>query len=451
MSDTPIYPSDWSQGGILDLVDRNDPNAIKPGPFGSSLKKDCYVEQGYKVYGQEQVIANSVEIGDYYVSKRKYAELYSFRIKPNDILISLVGTVGKVLIVPTQHTAGVINPRLLKISPCASLADPQFAAYILQSETIKEQLGALSHGLTMEVLNGKTLRRLRFGIPPLPQQRKIARILATVDNLIEKTEALIAKYQAIKQGMMHDLFTRGVDEHGHLRPPYEEAPELYKQSELGSIPKEWEVKGLTELASYQTGQPFPSAEYCNEGIRLLRPGNLPVGEYVQWDDAHTTFLPHKWESIAKDFLVFNDEIVMNLTAQSLEDQFLGRVCVTPAGTHCLLNQRLARFRSKKCHLPFLFWALKGSYFRCHIDRLTQGTKVQHIYNSNLNSAKLGVPKSDQEQKKCASVMLALTRKVVTEQTHLEKLKTQKTGLMQDLLTGNVRVKVDEAEEVAAHA
>lgn len=217
---------------------------------------------------------------------------------------------------------------------------------------------------------------------------------------------------------------------------------------MGWIPKEWEVKGLTELASYQTGQLFPSAEYCNDGIQLLRPGNLPVGEYVQWDDAHTTFLPHKWESIAKDFLVFDDEIVMNLTAQSLEDQFLGRVCVTPAGTRCLLNQRLARFRSKKCHLPFLFWALKGPYFRCHIDRLTQGTKVQHIYNSNLNSAMLGVPKRDQEQKKCASVMFALTRKVVTEQTHLEKLKTQKTGLMQDLLTGKVRVKVDEAEEVS---
>ena len=67
-----------------------------------------------------------------------------------------------------------------------------------------------------------------------------------MDNLIEKTEALIAKYQAIKQGMMHDLFTRGVDEHGHLRPTHDEAPELYKQSELGWIPKEWEVSPLGE-------------------------------------------------------------------------------------------------------------------------------------------------------------------------------------------------------------
>ena len=86
-------------------------------------------------------------------------------------------------------------------------------------------------------------------LPSLLEQRKIARILTTLDNLIEKTEALIAKYQAIKQGMMHDLFTRGVDAHGHLRPPQAEAPDLYKQSELGWIPKEWEVHPCGSLCS----------------------------------------------------------------------------------------------------------------------------------------------------------------------------------------------------------
>ena len=80
--------------------------------------------------------------------------------------------------------------------------------------------------------------------PPLPEQRKIAKILTTVDNLIEKTEALIAKYQSVKQGLMQDLFTRGLDQHGHLRPPYAEAPELYNKSELGWIPREWEVEQM---------------------------------------------------------------------------------------------------------------------------------------------------------------------------------------------------------------
>ena len=78
--------------------------------------------------------------------------------------------------------------------------------------------------------------------PRLPEQRKIARILSTVDDLIERTEALIAKYRAIKQGLMHDLLTRGVDASGRLRPPREEAPGLYRESAVGWVPREWETK-----------------------------------------------------------------------------------------------------------------------------------------------------------------------------------------------------------------
>lgn len=317
---------------------------------------------------------------------------------------------------------------------------------------LQYHLGRIAKSYVSYIGNPKLMNdvmgRVAFILPPFPEQRKIARILTTVDKLIEKTEALIAKYQAIKQGLMHDLFTRGVDAHGHLRPTPAEAPDLYKQSELGWIPKEWEVRSLTDIASYQTGQPFPSAEYCESGIRLLRPGNLPIDEYVRWDNAHTTFLPLRWESLAAEYLVASGEVVMNLTAQSLEDQFLGRVCVTPPGTHCLLNQRLARFRSQKCHLPFLFWAFKGPHFRFHIDRLTQGTKVQHIYNANLNSARFAVPDDKSEQTKIADILFSTTRTVIAERTRLDNLQQHKTGLMQDLLTGKVRVKVDAAEEGA---
>ena len=120
--------------------------------------------------------------------------------------------------------------------------DPKFILYAILSDDIAAQIEAHVVGSNYPALNSRDVRRLLVLKPPYPEQRKIARILTTVDNLIEKTEALIAKYQAIKQGMMHDLFTRGVDENGHLRPTYEEAPDLYKPSELGWIPKEWEVE-----------------------------------------------------------------------------------------------------------------------------------------------------------------------------------------------------------------
>jgi type I restriction enzyme S subunit len=83
---------------------------------------------------------------------------------------------------------------------------------------------------------------------PHSPNKKIAKILSTCDEVIEKTEAAIAKYKAIKQGMMHDLFTRGIDTAtGKIRPSYQEASELYKESALGMIPKEWEVKRLEDV------------------------------------------------------------------------------------------------------------------------------------------------------------------------------------------------------------
>ena len=78
---------------------------------------------------------------------------------------------------------------------------------------------------------------------------------------------------------------------------------------------------------------------------------------------------------------------------------------------CLLNQRLARFRAKRCHLPFLFWAFKASTLRFHISTLPKAHKVQHIYNANLNSARLAVPHNISEQTRIADILFSATRTV----------------------------------------
>ena len=95
-----------------ELAEQNK-HSLKAGPFGFALKKEFYVENGYKVYGQEQVINNNAFYGNY-VDEKKYQELISCKIKPSDILISLIGTVGKVLLLPENCHEGVINPALSK-------------------------------------------------------------------------------------------------------------------------------------------------------------------------------------------------------------------------------------------------------------------------------------------------------------------------------------------------
>ncbi|RYE57605.1 MAG: restriction endonuclease subunit S [Sphingobacteriales bacterium] len=124
-------------------------------------------------------------------------------------------------------------------------AHPEVDTKWLYYNFLNTDLSALNEATGVPSVNSKALYKLCFHWFELPEQQKIAKILGTIDAVIEKTQVAIAKYKAIKQGMLHDLFTRGIDvQTGKLRPKYEDAPELYKESKLGMVPKEWEVDSL---------------------------------------------------------------------------------------------------------------------------------------------------------------------------------------------------------------
>ncbi|MCJ7583058.1 MAG: restriction endonuclease subunit S [Candidatus Aminicenantes bacterium] len=335
----------------------------------------------------------------------------------------------------TRHTkfvsfpfiAGADGTQLLK--PKQEIEDKFF--YYLVSQAA-EKIGNFGYD--------RHFKHLREYVCDFPtnkhEQTKIAEILSTVDRAIEETETLIAKQQHIKTGLMHDLFTRGIDENGNLRS---EQTHQFKDSPLGRIPVEWEVMNIRDVADYQNGKSFPSSAYRASGVRLVRPGNLAPNGWVVWDDKHTTYLPPSFWEKERDYHVGTGEILMNLTAQSLEDQFLGRVCMTPIGNACLLNQRIARIKPRSCDPNFLYWSFKGPHFRDYIDSITQGTKVQHIYNRNLDAVRLAVPKSLSEQKAVAYTLWGIENNTDATVKQLLKLRSLKTAFMQDLLTGKKRV------------
>ena len=112
-------------------------NSMKAGPFGSALKKEVYAESGYKVYGQEQVISGNQFLGNYYIDKEKYEQLNSCKVMPGDVLISLVGTVGKVLILSEDCQPGIINPRLVKITFDKRKIFPEYFAIAFSLESVR--------------------------------------------------------------------------------------------------------------------------------------------------------------------------------------------------------------------------------------------------------------------------------------------------------------------------
>ncbi|PFK13278.1 hypothetical protein COJ17_09555 [Bacillus thuringiensis] len=269
------------------------------------------------------------------------------------------------------------------------------------------------------------------------EQQKIAGILSNIDNDIELTKRLITKHNRIKIGMMQDLLTKGIDEEGNIRS---EKTHKFKIEKGIKIPNDWTAENLPFFCDFQNGKAFSSNDYnSEEGIRLVKPGNLAPTGFTDWNNKHVAFLPKHFWGKNKDYQVFENELLMNLTAQSLEDEFLGRVCITSSGTRCLLNQRIARIKPKNINQDYLFWAFKSKFFRNYVDTMPSGTKVQHLYNSDLENAVIAAPKSLEEQKKIAKTLFNLNKLINELHSKVHKLQRQKTGLMQDLLTGETRV------------
>lgn len=155
---------------------------MKAGPFGSALKKEVYAESGYKVYGQEQVISGNQFLGNYYIDKEKYEQLNSCKVMPGDVLISLVGTVGKVLILSEDCQPGIINPRLVKITFDKRKIFPEYFAIAFSLESVRSSLLGRAHGQTMNVLNLGMIKKLKLPVPPISRQKEYLNFVAQVDK-----------------------------------------------------------------------------------------------------------------------------------------------------------------------------------------------------------------------------------------------------------------------------
>ena len=228
ISDDMELPTGWTVAGF-DALAAPEANSLKAGPFGSALKKNMYVTTGYKIYGQEQVIAGSESVGDYFIDETKFRELESCAVKPGDILISLVGTIGRVLILSKNCCPGIINPRLVKLS-LHHLISRSFISLYLCSPLTQKFFAKQSHGGTMDILNLGILRELPILLPPCKEQHEIVRRVDTLFAFADRLEARLQAAQAAAEQLTPALLAKA--SRGELVPqdPADEpASELLKR------------------------------------------------------------------------------------------------------------------------------------------------------------------------------------------------------------------------------
>ena len=174
-------------------------------------------------------------------------------------------------------------------------------------------------------------------------------------------------------------------------------PEGVDAAGLPGLPEGWCWAAWREVGFCQNGRAFPSAEYSSEGTKLLRPGNLHVSGRLEWTEGNTRRMPASWATEFPDFVVGEGELLMNLTAQSLKDEFLGQVCLSAPGEKCLLNQRLARLTGLGLPTSYWLWFFKSPGFRRYVDTLNTGSLIQHMFTSQVDACAVPIMPLEEAQ------------------------------------------------------
>jgi len=359
----------------------------------------------------------------------------------NDLLIAITDLtrdgdiVGSPIIIPKQLNGSVASMDLVKITPNKSVACARYLYYFLMLPSTRRYFVNHSSGSTVLHLETRAILKLNLLVPSLDYQERIANILSTVDEVIEKTEAAIEKYEAIKAGMMQDLFTRGIDvKTGKLRPSLQEAPELYKETELGWIPKEWEVGRFGDICNVKVGYSFKSSEFGSNGYRLIRISNIQE-KTVKNLENDVFIVP---EVSTQEYEVkFGDLLIALSGATTGKVGFVKRESL-PA----LLNQRVGLFEPQEnTSIDYVYQIVSDASYQKSILENCPSSAQPNVSPKYLETIPIKYAKDKREQVLIVRLLKSLDSTIENEYNQLKKSLKIKQGLLLDLLIGKVIVKI----------
>lgn len=322
--------------------------------------------------------------------------------------------------------AGLVASTMAKISPSKSFRPKYFFHVTKHAE---RYLKTQTSGTGIPHVDRELLEAIRVYCPGAPEQQRITEILDTIDTAIRETEAIIAKLKAIKQGLLQDMLTRGVDANGKLRPPQMEAPHLYKASTLGWIPKDWETLPLEKITS---------TPICYGIVQVLDfvPNGVPVLAIRDLHGDYTTGIHRTAARIDAAYprsRVRGGDVLLSIKGT------LGRVGVVPSHFTGNISRDIALIRpTARVRSLYLALMLQSTFGQRLLSSAQVGTTRGEISIAPLRQILAPLPDADEQQRiedLCESTELRINQELLV----MQKLLCQESGLKDDLLTGRVSV------------
>jgi type I restriction enzyme, S subunit len=428
--DTPIgkIPVDWEVKTLIDTAS-NEKYSFTGGPFGSDLKENSYTDHGVRVI-QLQNIGDGKFFDEYkiFTSEEKANQLKNCNIYPGDIIIAkMADPVARACIIPDVDKRYLMASDGIRLSVNKEKYDLKFMLYAINSPNFRRNAESHSTGSTRLRIGLTELKNLLIAIPPLKDQKKIADILKTVDEAIEKADQIIEKTKEVKKALMQKLLTIGI---GHKK---------FKKTEIGEIPEEWKTELLGDIVFIKHGFAFKSEYFSDAGPVLLTPGNFKEEGGLYFNEGNLKRYSGKYPG---EFSLSPNDLVIVMTDLSPFCKILGNPAFIPSNETVLHNQRIGKvvFNGDRINRKFLYFYFLSKQFKQEIKATATGSTVRHTAPERIHGIKLALPPI-REQKQIAEILSSIDGEIEKESNHKDQLEALKKGLMQVLLTGKIRVVV----------
>lgn len=367
-------------------------------------------------------------IPDAYISRElfeQYKEQYNYP-KKGTLLLSAAGTIGRVVVFDGKDSY-FQDSNIVWIDNDETKVTNDFLFYCYSRMQWKTEEG----GIVSRLYNAN-LKSTSFIAPKsLAEQERIAKALSDVDALISTTEKLIQKKKNIKQGAMQNLLT------GKKRLPGFAKSSNYKQTEIGLIPEDWEVKNINKECTIKARigwQGLKSTEYLDSGDYILVTGTDFDSGFINWNSCSYVT---KWRfDQDKNIRIKQGDILITKDGTIGKIAFLNEIPMQ--GT---LNSGVFVIRPKnsdKIDSVFLSLIFKSIWFDSFLEQITSGSTIVHLYQKDFVKFNFPLP-SKEEQTAIANVLSSMDKEIETLNTKLEKYRNLKTAMMQQLLTGKIRL------------
>ena len=414
------FPKDWKVGRIAESFD------FTGKPRGLDLSKNG-VEIPFFPMDQ-------IPLGRIYVSKftlKPLVELGSGTYVENgDLMVAKITPSfenGKQAIVDIASDFAYATTEIIPMRGRKGESDTMFLFFYLLHPEVRSELAGKMEGSTGRQRLGKTVLGDRLiPLPSLPEQKKIAHILSTVQRAIEAQERIIQTTTELKKALMHKLFTEGLRH------------EPQKQTEIGPVPESWEVVHLGEFFQIKHGYAFDGKFFKPSGDHILMtPGHFHEEGGFREQGEKTKYFKGE---IPQDYVLAKDDLVVAMTEQT--SGLLGSAAFVPEGDLYLHNQRLGLIvdlDEKRLSKRFLFYLFNHPHLRVEVAKTSTGSKVKHTSPTKLRAVKVGIPPSLDEQEEIASALSTTQQKISVATNKKSQLQDLFRTLLNELMTAKIRV------------